>query len=118
MWFETSMGVIQSLTIERGGDDRLWSVDGLPLEVNVTITIQDMYSTTALTKNSKLVGFNAGLNSYLDNMAGIRTDKLMDIAKAKGWLSAKMSKVHYKLTSKPLLMISDGAYSLINNLLK
>lgn len=110
------MGVIQSLTIERGGDDRLWSVDNMPLEINCTVTIQDMYSTTALTKNSKLVSFNVGLSSYLDNMAGIRSDKLLDMRRYKGWFFSKMSKLHFNITKLPLLL-SDGVYSMINNFL-
>jgi len=112
------MGVIQSLTIERGGDDRLWNVDGMPLEINCTVTIQDMYNTTTLTKNNALVSFNVGLNSYLDNMAGIRSDKLLDLARYEGWLMSKLSKLHSKMTTGFPLMISDGAYSFISNMLK
>lgn len=116
MWFESSIGVIQSLTIERGGDDRLWSVDNMPLEINCTVTIQDMYSTTALTKSSRLVAFNAGLTSYLDNMAGIRTDRLIDMRRVTGWWSSKVSRLHYNLTRFPLLL-ADGFYSMIGNFL-
>ena len=110
------MGVIQSLTIERGGDDRLWNVDGMPLEINCTVTIQDMYSTTSLTKNNTLVSFNVGLNSYLENMAGIRSDKLIDLSRYKGWFDSKLSKLHLKLTSLPL-MVSDGVYSFLGKFL-
>lgn len=111
------MGVVQSLTIERGGDDRLWSVDNLPLEINCTVTIQDMYSTTSLVKSSRLTAFNAGLTSYLDNMAGIRIDRLINMRKVTGWWSSKMSKLHFRLTQSPKLLISDGFYSMINNFL-
>lgn len=112
------MGVIQSLTVEKGGDDKLWNVDGMPMEVNVTLTVQDMYPTMAMTKNSSLMAFNIGLQSYLDCMGGIRSDKILDMMRMNSWLRAKMSKIHSKLTTGLPLMIGDGYQEFMNNILK
>lgn len=117
-WFECSMGVIQSMTIEKGGDDKMWTVDGLPQELNVTLTMQDMYSTMSMTKNSSLMAFNLGLQSYLDCMAGLRTDKLIQLVKVEGWFKGKISKIHSKLTTGIPMLVGDGVKSFIENILR
>ena len=37
------MGIVENLTITKGGDGSAWSVDGLPLEMNLSISIKDLY---------------------------------------------------------------------------
>jgi hypothetical protein len=73
------MGLVESLTITKGGDGSAWSVDGLPLEVNLSINIADLYSTFSMSRingvsptdaynfinNSALIDY-VGVNGGLD----------------------------------------------------
>ena len=44
------MGIVESLTITKGGDGSAWSVDGLPLEVQLSINIKDLYSALSISR--------------------------------------------------------------------
>jgi hypothetical protein len=69
--------VITSLTYTRGGDSNLFSVDGLPLEMTVHITLEDIFDNVYLPTSTKLYdGLTVGLNSnpifysFLNNITG------------------------------------------------
>lgn len=44
------LGIVDSLTITKGGDGSAWSVDGLPLEVQLSIAIKDLYSSLSISR--------------------------------------------------------------------
>ena len=67
------MGIVESLTITKGGDGSAWSVDGLPLEVQLSINIKDLYSSIAMSRINGVSltdAYNMFWNtSYLDYIA-------------------------------------------------
>lgn len=71
MW-QCNMGIIKQLQIERNGSDGL-SVDGYPLELTVTLTIDDLYSDLMITPttNPSLFMCNTGLVDFIMIQCGL-----------------------------------------------
>ena len=76
-FFNCEMGVIRDMQITRGGSDNsAWSVEGLPTEVTVSLSIEDLYNSLSMsnfaTKNN-IYNFlyNTALFDYIGNQCGI-----------------------------------------------
>lgn len=71
-WFNCEMGVIDHISIEKGGQDA-WSVDGLPTEMKVQVSVKDLYSGLMITPNSRpdLFYENKGLINWLAITCGV-----------------------------------------------
>jgi hypothetical protein len=69
--FSIDIGAISSMTIKKGGSDDLWTTSGLPLQIDVTVNIEDLYSTMRMNKTAAFLAVNKGMTTYLDNMAGL-----------------------------------------------
>ena len=67
--FNCDLGIIQSLSITKGGPDR-WNVMGQPYTADVTITLKDLYSSMFISKMMGLVTNTAQMD-YLATMAGV-----------------------------------------------
>jgi len=63
--------MVQSLTFKKGGDEDLWSLDGLPLEMTVNLSVKDLYPTLMMSRSFSMMATNIGLMGFLDNMAGL-----------------------------------------------
>lgn len=72
--FNIDMGVITSMTINKGGSDGLWTMDGLPQLLEVTVQVQDLYPSLMQVGHKNLLKYNKNLSMYLETMAGIRAD--------------------------------------------
>lgn len=70
--FECEMGVIRSISIERGGD-KTFTRDNLPREITVRMTLSDMYPNLLLSRSQHL-RYNYALASYIECLAGLKTD--------------------------------------------
>lgn len=70
--FNIDMGIITDLSVTRGGECQ-WNDDGLPTQIDVSITIEDLYSNLFMTdsKFSKAVVENTAMQDFLANMAGL-----------------------------------------------
>ena len=75
-WFNVDCGVITSMTINKGGSDNLWTADGLPRLMEVTVDIQDLYPMMKQLSKGSMTKYNKGLCSYLENLSGIRAEDL------------------------------------------
>ena len=69
--------VITSFTYARGGDSNLYSIDGLPLEMSVQLSVEDVFDSMFLpdtAKNSdrlsKALNSNPLFYSFLNNISG------------------------------------------------
>ena len=76
-FFNCEMGIIRDMQITRGGSDNsAWSVEGLPTEVTVSLSIEDLYNSLSMsnfaTKNN-IYNFlyNTALFGYIGNQCGI-----------------------------------------------
>ena len=74
--FEVDMGVITSMTINKGGSDNLWTSDNLPRLIEVSLEIQDLYPALTMSCRNKMYKYNKNLSSYLECMGGIRAEAL------------------------------------------
>jgi hypothetical protein len=74
-WFRVNCGVITNLSWVKGGDNQLWNSDGLPLELSVTMAIEDLYPIELSSKNMTVIAYNYGLLSFLENLAGLTTSE-------------------------------------------
>ena len=76
-FFNIDMGLMTGLSITRGGECQ-WNDDGLPTQINVSMEIEDLYSTLMLSdvnanpfKSLYDVCKNTALLDYLSNMDGL-----------------------------------------------
>jgi hypothetical protein len=59
--FNCDMGIITDMQITKGGDSQ-WTLSGLPLEVDVSFTIKELYSAMSMTNND-----GSGMTTIMDN---------------------------------------------------
>lgn len=72
-WFSCELGMVDSISIEKGGNGDAWSVSGLPTEAKVTLSVKDLYSNLMITKttNPSLFFNNQGLIEFLSVTCGM-----------------------------------------------
>ena len=85
------MGMITSFTYIRGGSENLWTPEGYPMAIDVTLTVTDMYPTLCVASNMALLRQNMGLSAFLDNLAGLNVMKANIAEHIKGSLTSKLS---------------------------
>jgi hypothetical protein len=61
--FSCNLGMVTSLTIDKGSTENSWTVDGYPNQIRVTMTIQDLYSDLSMTP----AGVEDGVILFLSN---------------------------------------------------
>lgn len=74
--FNCDMGIITSLNITKGREGA-WTIENLPTEVDIAITIKDLYSLLFITNDYNVSNFlnNTCLTDYLANSCGININK-------------------------------------------
>lgn len=75
-WFSCEMGIIDSLQIEKGSEQS-WSVDGLPTQVKINLSVKDLYSNLMMSPSNKpsLFFSNQGMMEFLCATCGIDLSK-------------------------------------------
>jgi hypothetical protein len=69
--FNCDLGICTGFNFIKGGADHLWTKDGLPRQIDVTMQVKDLYPTLSASHNNRSLYCNPGLGSFLDNLAGI-----------------------------------------------
>lgn len=71
-WFSCNLGIVESISIDRGPEST-WSVEGLPTQMKVTLTVKDLYSQLMMSPSNKpsLFFSNQSLMDYLASMCGV-----------------------------------------------
>ena len=74
--FNCDMGIITDMSITRGRD-RAWTLDGLPTEVDVSITLKDLYDMFTITSYDNAGAFvnNIALMDYIANSCGVNINE-------------------------------------------
>ena len=75
------LGICTDFSFTKGGPDNLWTVDGLPRQIDVNMSVKDLYPVLVASKNAEAMYFNVGMGTFLDNLAGISLFK-SDMGKA------------------------------------
>jgi len=92
--FMTDMGVITDISFKKGGPDGLFSTqNGLPLEIEVNVTLKDLYPTLMMTTDMTILRQNFGLAGFLDNMAGLNFTRINPLKEARDNVYMRMSSV-------------------------
>ena len=80
--FNVDMGIITDMTIKKG-KEAAWNIEGLPTEVDVDLTIKDLYNMLTLVPGTKTKDFvtNNILMDYVANMCGININQ-MDLSRS------------------------------------
>lgn len=73
-WFNCNMGIVEAMSVERGDE---WNVNGLPTNLQVTLSIKDLYSDMMISKSTEPGTFlaNQSLIDYLSISAGLDISK-------------------------------------------
>lgn len=74
--FNCDMGIVTSLSIQKGSQGS-WTLGGLPTEVDVSMTIKDLYNVMVMSSDSqpKTYVTNTCFLNYLANCCGISVNK-------------------------------------------
>jgi len=76
-YFSCDMGIVKELSISKGGSDgSSWSVDGFPTEVNVSMSISDLYNALSMSnvhtaRNAWNFLYNGPLMDYVGVLCGL-----------------------------------------------
>lgn len=70
-WFNCELGIIDSVTVEKIPDS--FTVNGLPTEIRVTMSVKDLYADMSITSNTKpgLFFNNSGMMNWLAVTSGL-----------------------------------------------
>ena len=80
--FNVDMGIITDMSITKG-KEASWNIDGLPTEIDVNITIKDLYNMLSISPGGEAKNFvtNNILMDYIANTCGININQ-MDIQRS------------------------------------
>lgn len=70
-YFACDLGICTDFSFVKGGSDNLWTHDGLPRQIDVTMSVKDLYPVLMASNNTRSMYFNVGMGTFLDNLAGI-----------------------------------------------
>ena len=76
--FTVDTGIIDNLTITKGGDGSAWSKDGLPLEATISVNIKELYSAISIgilkhasPQDARYLLQNTSLIDYIAIQSGV-----------------------------------------------
>ena len=87
------MGMVTSFSWVRGTSANLWAPNGLPLGIDVSMTVTDMYPTMAIASNLALLRQNIGLSAFLDNLCGLNMMRANIGSHLKASLTTKLASI-------------------------
>lgn len=112
--FECEMGIIRSMTIERGGEN-LWSSEKLPREITVRLTVSDMYPNLILSPSNSHLQYNYGLASYIEAMGGLTLFQLNNLTHNVNGVADREVVVSESRRNSLLTFNASGSYKEITN---
>ena len=67
----SDLALISSFSFTKGGSQNLWTKDGLPRSIEVSITISDLYPYLSMVSDYASLSSNPSYAVFLDNMSGL-----------------------------------------------
>ena len=83
--------MVTSFSFTRGGSENLWTVNGLPQCIEVSVTITDVYPTMCISTNSVLFSQNVSLQNMITNLSGLETMRYNFIPSLRANFARKIS---------------------------
>ena len=69
--YNADLAMISSISWTKGGAANLWTKDGLPRAIDVSIQVQDLYSYLAMSKRLSFLSANPSYAVFLDQFSGL-----------------------------------------------
>ena len=115
-WFTINCGVIKNLSWVKGGDNSLFNTDGLPLEMNVTMQVEDLYPIQLASKNVTVLAYNYGLLSFLETMAGLTISQAtsLDVTGFNGILAKNLQNSDGSIGGNIKAIFASGFENYLN----
>jgi len=110
--FTSDFAVIQSMSWRKGGNEGLYSNDGLPLAITVDITVQDLYPNMVMSDTWAKLRHNTGMHSFLDNMAGLTVERFTPWENIKNSLAIRSVNVLGNVERATLGQLKTKVYSI------
>lgn len=113
--FNVDLGLITDLTVSKGKEGS-WTTDGLPTEVDVDLTIKDLYSVLFMSASNDMGDFisNDQFMSFLANQVGINVNR-PDMERS---LEMYAMLVKNKITQSPRYWADSVLGNINNNMFK
>ena len=92
-YFACDLGICTDFSFTKGGSENLWTANGLPRQIDVNMSVKDLYPVLVASRNSEALYFNPGMGVFLDNLAGVPLFKTKD---GRGDLIARMKASAYR----------------------
>lgn len=110
--FHCPMGIITSMTISKGELGN-WTLDGLPLSVDISLEIKDLYSVMAVTRRSSSLDLyaimeNIGILDFISNFCGVNINE-HDFKRTGRFLL-------YAKANAPHLFVQDLSNQILNSI--
>jgi len=100
-FFSVPMGIIESLSIERGDDKNNWTTDGIPRTIKCSIAIKDLSPVMMFSMaRSKFFGMfqsNETYSTYLNTLGGL---SLIEMANAKKNIKKIVEKLNQRFATR------------------
>ena len=123
-YFNCDMGMIESVDIKRGGQEGTdWTKDSLPTELDINITIKDLYPalvTTSANTSSFAFATNSGLVEYLNMMAGINLSAIRpadNLLAGAAMIVGTLQNIPYNIERNVSHAVYSGIKKFVNNYL-
>lgn len=78
-YMTSDLAAITSMDWTKGGNEQLFTKDGLPLAMTVNIQIKDLYPVLMLPRDFAHLRHNTGMHAFLDNMAGLSIERFTPV---------------------------------------
>jgi len=101
-YFGVECGAITSIDFKRSGSDNLWTAGNFPNEIEVSLSIQDLYPTVISSDRVKDLKYNIGLSSFLECMSGISFSQLSVLDRARLNVDMNLNSLNSALTFSTL----------------
>lgn len=119
--FNIEMGIVESLTFKKGGSSgKEWNIDGLPTEIEVNITIKDLYPAMSMAMNqgnaAALFFANTAMMDYMSNICGVNINESVIKRTAELLFWSKMANIQ-NIPMNIYRSIDDGIFKKVRNVL-
>jgi len=93
------LGICTGFSFTRGGNEGLFTVQGLPRQIDVTMQVKDLYPVLTASHNNSSMLLNTDLSTFLDNLAGVTLQRKFSdvVTEMKAAIAAQViDKAQYK----------------------
>lgn len=106
-FFNVNMGIITSMSVSRG-DKCKWNIQGLPTDIDVSITIKDLYQSLSIeSETNQMFCRNIDQLDFIANLCGINVNKPDIIRSLILNYEAKKGALHNFVTFNNFLSVSQ-----------